>query len=247
MPKFPTPSFLENYLQNSFYLKQHLQEFLNLTPEILENKLIKKREEIQVLGHKDFDWKQVNAFYSEKIGELYLFELGAWHLESHEYIGDTLRLIADHAQGRVLDFGGGIGTHTIGAAMSPRVEQVIYCDLNPVNVNFVQYRAKKMGLAHKITCYQEMPTQEVFNTILCFDVLEHLPDPSQQLLKFYQALTAHGKIIMNWYFFKGFNQEFPFHLDEEKVIEHFFWTLQNKLLEVFHPYLITARCYRKHN
>jgi hypothetical protein len=52
-------------------------------------------------------------------------------------------------------------------------------------------------------------------------------------------------MIVNWHFFKGFNQEFPFHLDDTKVVETFFNTLQSKFLEVFHPYLITTRCYRK--
>ncbi|BAY32094.1 hypothetical protein NIES2107_39800 [Nostoc carneum NIES-2107] len=245
MRQFPTPSFLTSYLQNSFNLKQHLQEFLNCDRETLENNLSTKHQEIAELGHKDFDWEQASIFYSEKVGELYLFELGAWHLASHEYISDTLRLIADHAQGRVLDFGGGIGTHTLGAALCPQVEQVIYCDLNPVNRDFVQYRAEQMGLSKKIICYLELPAAETFDTILCFDVLEHLPDPSQQLLNFYQALTWEGKMILNWYFFKGFNQEHPFHLDEPQVIDKFFFTLQNKFLEVFQPYLITARCYKK--
>lgn len=71
---------------------------------------------------------------------------------------------------------------------------------------------------------------------MCFDVLEHLLDPSQQLLQFYQALNSEGKMIVNWYFFKGFNQEFPFHLDDHKVVETFFHTLQSQFLEVFHPF-----------
>jgi SAM-dependent methyltransferase len=245
MSKFPTPSFLTSYLQDSFNLKQHLQEFLNCDRATLESKLANKHQEIADLGHKDFDWEQASAFYSEKVGELYLFELGAWHLSSHEYISDTLRLIADYAQGRVLDFGGGIGTHTLGTALSPQVEQVVYCDINPINLDFVQYRAEQMGLSKKIICSQELPANEKFDTIMCFDVLEHLPEPSQQLLQFYQALTFDGKIILNWYFFKGFNQEYPIHLDDSQTIEQFFKTLQTHFLEVFHPYHITTRCYRQ--
>ncbi|MEI6428680.1 MAG: hypothetical protein WCO45_09905 [Pseudanabaena sp. ELA607] len=34
-------------------------------------------------------------------------------MSNRDYIGRTLRLIGDHAQGRVLDFGGDIGTHTL--------------------------------------------------------------------------------------------------------------------------------------
>ncbi|AFY35248.1 bifunctional 2-polyprenyl-6-hydroxyphenol methylase/3-demethylubiquinol 3-O-methyltransferase UbiG [Calothrix sp. PCC 7507] len=247
MATFPTPPFLDQYLQDSFILKAHLQEFLHLDSETLETKLEAQHREIADLGHKDFDWEQATAFYSDKVGDLYLFELGAWHLASRDYIGDTLRLIADHAQGRVLDFGGGIGTHTIGAALCPQVEQVIYCDINPINRDFVQYRAEQMGLSKKILFCLEVPPNETFETILAFDVLEHLPNPSQKLLNFYEMLKPEGKMILNWYFFKGFNQEYPIHLDDPQVIETFFRKLQSNFLEVFHPYHITARCYRKWN
>lgn len=245
MVTFPKPSFLSRFWQDSFNLKQHLQDFLHIDSTTLEKRLESASQEMAELGHKDFDWEKATTFYSDQVRELYLFELGAWHLTSQDYIGDTLLLIARHTQGRVLDFGGGIGTHTIGAALCPQVEQVIYCDINSINRDFVQYRAKEMGLSKKIVCSLEVPPQETFDTILAFDVLEHVPDPSQQLLKFHQALAPEGRIILNWYFFKGFQQEFPFHLDDPPVVDTFFKTLQTQFLEVFHPYFITARCYKK--
>ncbi|MBW4613770.1 MAG: class I SAM-dependent methyltransferase [Desmonostoc vinosum HA7617-LM4] len=245
MKTLPIPPFLSQYWQNSFNLKQHIQDFLHIDTETLEMKLAAGQQQMAELGHKDFDWETATAFYSDKVGEIYLFELGAWHLSSHDYIGDTLRLVADFAQGRVLDFGGGIGTHAIGAALCPQVEQVVYCDINPINRDFVRYRTEQLGLSKKIILCAEIPTQETFETIITFDVLEHIPDPSQQLLQFHQILTPEGKIIMNWNFFKGFNQEFPFHLDDPQLVDVFFQTLQSKFLEMFQPYLITARCYRK--
>lgn len=241
----PIPSFLSSFWQDAFNLKQHLQDFLHLDVETLESKLASGQQKMAELSHKDFDWQQATAFYQDRVKDAYLFELGVWHLASHDYIGNTLLLIAKYAQGRVLDFGGGIGTHAIGAALCPDVKEVIYCDINPINRDFVKYRAKQLGLENKIILCEEMPNSESFDTIVCFDVLEHLLDPIQQLLKFHQALTDEGKIILNWYFFKGFNQEFPFHHDDQQLIEKFFQTLQTKFLEIFHPYIITSRCYRK--
>lgn len=81
--------------------------------------------------------------------------------------------------------------------------------------------------------------------IICLDFIEHLPSPAAQLKKFYNWLNPGGKLIINWYFFKGFNQEYSFHLDDPKIIESFFQTLQKDFLEIFHPYHITVRCYRK--
>ena len=245
MTTIPTPSFLSGYWQDAFQLKQHLQEFLDLDAQIIEQRLATGMQEMAELGHKDFDWEQATAFYREKVKEIYLFELGSWHLVSHDYIGNTLRLVTHYAQGRVLDFGGGIGTHAIAAALSPDVKEVVFCDINPVNVDFVKHRVQQLGLSHKIIFCQEIPVQTTFDTIVCFDVLEHLPDPSQQLLKFHQALQVNGKAILNWNFFKGFNQEQPFHLDDPEIIATFFRTLQSNFLEIFHPYLITARCYEK--
>ncbi len=245
MSLFPTPSFLKLYWENSFDLINHLQGFLNLDEKTLDNLLKTSQKELAKLGGQDFNWEKVTDFYRDKVGDFYLFDLAAWHLKSHDYIGDTLRLIADNTKGTVLDFGGGIGTHSIAAALCPEVKQVVYCDINPRNVDFVKYRVKKMGLEHKITCCSVTPEQEIFDTIICFDVLEHLSAPSQQLLSFHKILSSQGKMIINWYFFKGFNQEFPFHIDEPDVVDEFFMILQQHFLEVFHPYYITSRCYRK--
>ncbi|MBE9058403.1 bifunctional 2-polyprenyl-6-hydroxyphenol methylase/3-demethylubiquinol 3-O-methyltransferase UbiG [Sphaerospermopsis sp. LEGE 08334] len=245
MVKVALPDFLSDYYQNSFNLKQHLQEFLHLDSETLEKNLSAGQQKLAELGHRDFDWETATNFYRDKVGEMYLFELGAWHLECSLNIENTLFLIADNAKGRLLDFGGGIGTHTICAALCPQVEQVIYCDINPINLDFVSHRAEQLGLSHKISFCSKMPSNETFDTIISFDVLEHLSDPCEQLLSFYRVLKPEGKTILNWHFFKGFNQEYPFHLDDPQVVESFFKTIQSKFLEVFHPYYTTARCYRK--
>nr|WP_310488273.1 class I SAM-dependent methyltransferase [Chamaesiphon sp. VAR_69_metabat_338] len=245
MSTFPIVPHLNGYWQDAFNLKQHLHQFLDLDPEQLELKFTTALQDLAELGRRDFDWEKANEFYRDRVGEAYLFELATWHLTSTDYIGDTLRLIADNARGRVLDFGGGIGTHAIAAALCPAVTHVIYCDINPINYDFVRHRVRQLGLESKITCCTELAPTETFDTINCFDVMEHLPAPSQQLLQFHQILKAEGKMITNWYFSKGSNQEFPFHLDDPKTIDLFFRTLQSNFIEIFHPYFITTRCYQK--
>jgi SAM-dependent methyltransferase len=231
--------------ETSFNLEFHLQDFLQLDTERLRTKLAFAKESLAQLAHHDFSWSHPEDFYRDKIKENYLFELSAWHLSSQEYIGETLKLIDDHARGEVLEFGGGIGTHAIAAALNPAVDRVIYCDLNPIHHEFVHFRAEQLKLAEKITSCYEVPAEQKFDTIICLDVLEHLPAPQEQLQKFYQWLKPDGKIIVNWYFFKGFDREYPFHLDDAEIIELFFQTLQRDFLEIFHPYHITVRCYRK--
>jgi 2-polyprenyl-3-methyl-5-hydroxy-6-metoxy-1,4-benzoquinol methylase len=242
---FPIPPQLSSYWQDAFNLKQHLQEFLNIDEQRLESKFTTAIDDLAELGRRDFNWDEASKFYQENVGEAYLFELATWHLTSTDYIGDTLRLIADRSRGRVLDFGGGIGTHAIAAALCPEVSQVIYCDINPINYNFVKHRIKQLGLESKISCCTKLSSGETFDTINCFDVMEHLPDPSDRLLQFHRMLAPSGRMVINWYFSKGVNQEFPFHLDDPEIIDRFFKTLQANFLEIFHPYFITARCYRK--
>ncbi|MFS8857882.1 class I SAM-dependent methyltransferase [Synechococcus sp. H55.7] len=243
----PMPPALSGYWQNGFDLAAHLGSFLGLEAGELREKLRLGQQQLAELGRRDFGWDQADAFYRDRVGSAYLLDLAAWHLSSTDYIGNTLRLVADHARGLVLDFGGGIGTHTIGAALCPAVEQVIFWDINPIHRQFVQLRAEKLGLGERIHCPETFPQGIPFDTVICFDVLEHLPDPAAQLRQFYAWLKPEGKLLINWYFFKGFNGEFPFHLDDPQKVEQFFQVLQSHFLEVFHPYLITARCYRKWN
>lgn len=238
------PDFLQPFWDHAFDLEAHLAEFLDLDPAQLQQQLQERKYAVaDVCEH--FDWALVADFYRDQVGSAYLFELAAWHLGSQDYIGNTLNLIADQAYGTVLDFGGGIGTHAIAAAHCPTVDQVIYVDINPVNRAFVEHRAQRLGLSDKLHLQAELNPNQQFDTILCFDVVEHLPDPDHMLMTFHKALRDPGKIILNWYFFKGFNNELPTHLDDPVVIERFFHTLQQHFLEVFHPYLITTRCYRK--
>jgi len=241
------PRYLQGFWQDGFTLKAHLADYLGLDEPTLAAKLASGTSDLATLGHRDFDWDTASVFYGEATaGELYLFDLAAWHLNSQDHIGDSLRLIADFAQGQVLDFGGGIGTHTIAAALNPAVDRVFYCDLNPVLTQFVRERVAKLGLTEKVWFGTMPPADQQFATVLCFDVLEHLPNPTQQLHHFHQLLVPQGHLITNWYFFKGFAEEFPFHLDyrdQAEAVTTFYETLPLLFLEQFHPYPTTTRCY----
>jgi hypothetical protein len=121
-------------------------------------------------------------------------------------------------------------------------------DLNPQNRAFVSWRAERLGLASRLSCHRDLEDPALparFDTIVCLDVLEHLADPVAQVETFADRLTGDGIALLNWYFFRGFKGEYPFHLDDPAVVERFFRTLQRRFLEVFHPWLITTRAYRQ--
>ena len=237
---------LDQFLSGGFDLRRQLADHLALEPEELERRLPLATESLAAAHPGAFDPHKAEAFYETAVGTGHLLELAAWHLSSADYIADTLRLQQQFARGQVLDFGGGIGTHALAAAALPEVEAVWFVDLNPENRRFVQARAERFGLQHKLRCFRDLQAPELpsqFDTIVCLDVLEHLADPAAQLGLFERRMGSEAIALLNWYFFKGFQGEYPFHFDAPELVESFFRTLQSRYLEVFLPYLITTRAY----
>lgn len=243
----PETLSLERFLQDGFGLLEQLARFLDVDRAEVERRLPGSNADLAALHPGAFDPEAIESFYEATVGDAHLLELAAWHLGSAAYIADTLRLQAHFARGQVLDFGGGIGTHALAAAALPSVECVWFVDLNPRNRAFVSWRAAELGVADRLRCHRDLSDPSLparFDTIVCLDVLEHLKDPAAQLRVFQERLQGDGHALLNWYFFRGFQGEYPFHLDDPALVDHFFRTLQSHFLEVFHPWLITTRAYR---
>ena len=83
------PSFWQGYWQDTFNLKQHLQEFLNYYLETIEHELAVGQQSLKEIGHRDFDWEKASEFYRDRVGQAYLFDLGAWPMSNQDYIGGT--------------------------------------------------------------------------------------------------------------------------------------------------------------
>ena len=238
---------IARFLADGFDLRAQLAAYLQIGVEELERRLPQSTDDLAALHPGAFDPQQVGQFYEDTVGTAHLLELAAWHLGSADYIADTLRLQQRFARGQVLDFGGGIGSHALAAAALPDVQAVWYVDLNPHNRAFVAARAQALGLGSRVHCCRDLDDQALpraFDTVVCLDVLEHLSDPAAQLELFASRMTPAATALLNWYFFKGFAGEYPFHFDEPELVERFFRTLQSRFLEVFHPWLITTRAYR---
>ena len=237
---------IQEFLKTGFDLKIHLASYLELSLEELEARLPMGSEDLAELHPGSFKPEDVISFYEDQVGPAHLIDLASWHLRSADYIAETLRLQKLFARGNVLDFGGGIGTHALAAAALKDVDHVWFVDLNPDNRLFVEQRSEKLDLSSKISVFRDLESIDgiIFDSVVCLDVLEHLADPSEQLITFLKLMSPNATALLNWYFFKGFRGEYPFHFDDPYLIEKFFQTLQKNFLELFHPYLITTRAYR---
>ena len=238
---------VDAFLDSGFNLRRQLAAFLQLSEAELERLLPSSTADLAALHPGAFQAERAGEFYEDTVGTAHLLELAAWHLGSAGYIADTLRLQQQFAKGQVLDFGGGIGSHALAAAALPAVERVWFVDLNPHNRAFVAGRAEQLGLAHRLACFRDLDDPALprcFDTVVCLDVLEHLPDPAGQLEIFASRMGPEAVALLNWYFFKGHHGEYPFHFDGPELVEAFFRKLQSRFLEVFHPHLITTRAYR---
>ena len=237
---------LKEFLDNAFNLKSHLMEFLSIKECDLDGFLANAKMNL-ANSHPGDTLNDISDFYTEIVGDRHLADLAAWHITSKDYIADTLKLQQRFSKDLVLDFGGGIGTHALANAMSSKVEHVFFVDINKTNRNFVEYRAKELGVEKKLTFCTTIEDAQIskFDTIVCLDVLEHLANPASQIKIFNEIMDYNSIALFNWYFYKGENNEYPFHIDDFQKVEKFFKTLQSKFLEVFHPILITTRAYKK--
>ena len=237
---------LKEFLDNTFNLKSHLMEFLSIRECDLDGFLANAKMNLANL-HPGDALSDVSDFYTDIVGDRHVADLAAWHITSKDYIADTLKLQQKFSRDLVLDFGGGIGTHALANAMSSKVEHVFFVDINKTNRNFVEYRARELGVEKKLTFCETIKDARIskFDTIVCLDVLEHLADPASQIKIFNDFMDSNSIALLNWYFYKGEKNEYPFHIDDVQIVEKFFKTLQSMFLEVFHPILITTRAYKK--
>jgi SAM-dependent methyltransferase len=149
----------------------------------------------------------VREFYVDN--ELYIFDLMNWHtlLDNYEPLKYVDALLMAQKSGAItyLDYGAGVGS---GAILFAKNGLKSYAaDISIPNMEFMRWRFRKRGLDIKIIdLNREKLPAGIFDFATAFDVLEHVPDPVENIREIRDSLAARGR----------FATHLNFHVDDER-------------------------------
>lgn len=158
--------------------------------------------------------EEIAAFYQTT--DLYIWELMQWHTSvARQSFWRTLAHLAEHYPAergfqRILDYGCGIGTDSLYLA---RLGYTVTCmDLTGPAFRFAQHRFARRGMAASFLDASALPGlhDRSFDTVICFDVFEHLPDPLATASDLVRVLAPGGVLAQTVLFADGGNH--PCHL-----------------------------------
>jgi len=107
-----------------------------------------------------------------------------------------LQIIANAVSGMALDLG--CGDSLLEELLADR-SPIVALDVVPEFMLRMKHRLKRGSGVHYIrACAEQLPFREnIFDTIVIADLIEHLPDPNQLLHEARYALRAEGTIIIS--------------------------------------------------
>jgi SAM-dependent methyltransferase len=145
------------------------------------------------------DTPSVEDFYYNQFVEAY--ELANWHCgreDGHPPLSYAYaaKFAQENHLNRVLDFGSGIGTGCLCLASVGC--QVYAADIAKKLLPFVEYRVRARGYEIELINLKEsQPLKHFYDLIVCYDVLEHVPDQLSKLRELSSYLRFGGYLIVN--------------------------------------------------
>lgn len=136
---------------------------------------------------------EIKEYYKTSI--MTAFDLATWH-DTNKVIQHVMNECAVLAKGKVLDFGGGIGTNCINisqyATVAWKKPEIHYYDICRFCIDFAKWRFKKYNVSVKIL--DELETN--YDTICMIDVIGHIVDKKKCLEDMINRLNVGGQLLL---------------------------------------------------
>jgi SAM-dependent methyltransferase len=161
------------------------------------------------------DESVLTRFYNQSDTEL--FELIEWHAtDPIHYRTLVVRDLALGRRGRsFLDYGSGIGNDALAFAAAGF--HVTLADISDCLLEFAAWRCRRRGFAvSTIDLKRHMPPPQAFDVVVCFDVLEHIPNPMRVVRVIRRALRDDGLAVIHAPF--ADDPEHPMHVVHTDVV-----------------------------
>jgi len=143
---------------------------------------------------------KVTEFYRKT--DKYLYDLTWWWSHNTKFREAILSKFSERHQ-TVLDFGCGIGDYGINfAAIQPK-SLVHFYDINEPNLDYLKWRIEHHGKNGTINP-QNLKVfddsnyrwpEKFYDLVMCFDVLEHIPNPVEVLSKIRNSMKRNGELF----------------------------------------------------
>lgn len=113
-----------------------------------------------------------------------------------------------YIHGRVLDIacGSGYGTHMMAKSCKKENVSIVGVDIDPETIEYAikKYHHQKVEFKTADCTDPELPTQlGYFDTILCFETIEHVQEDGLLLRNLYNMLKPGGTLVISTPFGKG--------------------------------------------
>ena len=164
------------------------------------------------------DTRTLAEFYNASQTEL--FDLLEWHATdegNHRALVCADLLLRRHPGGAVLDYGSGVGT--AGIVMADAGFDVTLADVADPLLDFARWRFARRGLkVRTIDLQREAPRTSAYPGVLCFDVLEHIPQPQRVVRRLRDGLVPGGSLFVFAPF--GLDPRRPMHVVHDDGVDH---------------------------
>lgn len=161
------------------------------------------------------DPDSVTKFYNQSDTEL--FELINWHAaDPIHYRTLILRDVARGFRGRdLLDYGSGIGNDALVFGQAGFT--VTLADISDCLLAFAAWRCRRRAISVRtVDLKVEAPPDDAFDFVLCFDVLEHIPDPLAVVRRIRRSMRDGAIFALHAPF--GEDPDHPMHVVHRDVV-----------------------------